>query len=148
MSGLTGEPQPTDGEEIERLMIEMYETVSGRIRASVAMGKLTPDNFQVMLLKVVEVVEDFSQRLPAHISGVEKRDIAIQVTQRVIDDLHEHGHIDDEAYGWLKLSITFMAPALFSGLKALYKEVHGLVVDIADNGCNGCFGRNFGSKRK
>lgn len=145
---IPAEPVDTEADQIEQMLIDMYEIVSHRIRASVALGKLTPDNFQVMILKVVEVVEDFSSKSDLELTGVEKRDIAIRVTQKVVDDLHAHGHIDEEMYGWFSLSLMLMGPALFSGMKAVYKIVHGVVVDVSDNGCKGCFGRNFGSKGK
>lgn len=138
-SGLSG---TTEADQIQLLITEAYETVVKRIRTSIALGKLTPDNFQVMLLKVVETVEGLQQTLPAELSGIEKREIATQITEKVLEDLHAHGQIDDETYGWLKLSVSFLAPALFSGMKEIYKKLHGMVVDIHQNGCEGCVKRN------
>ena len=153
MDGLTGEEEQKiiheidHAEEIEKQLNDLFDVVSKRIRLSISAGKLTSDSFQVILLKIVETVQEFSDKLPTHISGVEKRNIATSLTERIIDNLHEHGQIDDDIYGWLKLSLTFLAPVLFNGIKAIYHQIHDVAEDISDNGCHGCFRRNFRNKK-
>lgn len=142
MSGLTGEPEIDHAKEIETKLQELYDTLSNRIRVIIADQKLTPDNFQIIMMKIVETIQDFSSRLPVKLTGDEKRNIATSFACRILDDLHEHGQIDEEVYAWIKLSVVFTGPILFNGLKALWRQIHHVYTDIETNGCNGCVGRN------
>ena len=137
-----------NGKLIDATIEDLFEVVSNKIRLSIANGKLSPDNFQTILLKVVETIEDLSAHQVSSLSGTEKRAIAVNVTRMVIEDLHEHGHIDDEVYGWLSLGITFLAPTLFSGMKALYTKMQDVAEDIGENGTSGCCRRNFFNKKQ
>lgn len=147
IDGVSGPAETvTEGENLEEMIQELYLVVSKKIRISVANQKLTPDNFQVILLKVVETLEEIPAI--ASLSGTEKRTIATNLTSLIIDDLHEHGQIDDETYGWMKLGLTFLAPVIFQGAKAAWHKIHDVVEDIQEKGCSGCCGRNFFSRKK
>lgn len=139
---------PTEAENLDAEIRELYEVVSKKIRLSVANQKLTPDSFQTILLKVVESVEEFSSTQVTKLSGTEKRTIATNLTGMIIDDLHAHGQIDDETYGWMKLGLTFLAPVIFQGAKVAWDKLQDVVSDIQEKGCSGCFGRNCFGKKK
>ena len=142
------EQQPTEAEQLDAEIQELYKVVSHKIRISVANQKLTPDSFQTILLKVVETVEEFNSTQIHRLSGTEKRTIATNLTGMIIDDLHEHGQIDDETYGWMKLGLTFLAPIIFQGAKAAWNKLQDVVEDIQEKGCSGCFRRNCFGKQK
>ena len=156
-AGPTGIEPPTDviepviaetvAENLDAEIKELYQVVSEKIRLSVADQNLTPDSFQAILLKVVESVEEFSSAQVSKLTGTEKRTIATNLTGMIIDDLHEHGQIDDETYGWMKLGLTFLAPVIFQGAKAAWNKLQDIVEDVQEKGCSGCFGRNFCKKR-
>ena len=86
--------------------------------------------------------EELSSSQSPKLTGSEKRSIAINITKLIIEDLHEHGQIDEEVYGWMNLGLTFLAPALFSGIKALFSKIQDVAEDIEENGGKGCFYRN------
>ena len=138
----------TVAESLDDEIQELYQVVSKKIRISIANQKLTPDSFQAILLKVVETVEEFSSAQVSNLSGTEKRTIATNLTSLIIDDLHAHGQIDDEMYGWMKLGLTFLAPVIFQGAKAAWEKLQDVVEDIQDKGCSGCCARNFFSRKK
>lgn len=156
MDGLTGEEQQDtfdhgfvhDQEEAEQRLKELYDVVSGKIRLIIADGRLTPATVRPLLLIVTETVQDFSDGLEVKLEGSEKRALAINVTNHVLADLHSNGQLDDETYEWIQLGMTFFGPALFDGLKSLYRQIHAVASDVAEHGCTGCFKRNFFSKRK
>lgn len=129
-----------DGKNVDEQLKSLFETVIKKVRLSVSNGKLTPDSFQTILLKVVETVEELGTS--PKLSGTEKRAIAINITRLVIDDLHQNGQMDDETYGWMSLGLTFLAPALFSGIKALFSKLQDVAEDISEKGMKGCFTRN------
>ena len=125
---------------------ELYKVVLTKIRLSISSGNFTPDSLQVILTKVVETIQEFAETLPFKLSGEEKRTIALNLTQLIIDDLHNNGQLDNETYGWLKLSITFMSPVLFTAIKMIWKKGQEISQDIKQNGYKGCFGRNICKK--
>ena len=124
-------------------MQELYKVVSQKIRLVVADQKITPDNFQVILVKVVDTVEALSSGSISKLPGDEKRAIALNLTRLLMKDLHEHGQIDDETYQWMVLGVTFLAPMLFKAAKDIWKKVNEVVDDVQDNGVSGCCARNF-----
>ncbi len=155
MSGLTGPDQEDtfdhgfvhDHQEAEERLKELYDVISSKIRLIIADGRLTPATVRPLLLIVTETVQDFSDGLEVKLEGSEKRALAINVTNHVLEDLHANGQLDDETYEWIQLGMTFFGPAVFDGMKAIYNQIHGVASDISEHGCRGCFGRNFGRKR-
>ena len=136
-----------NGKVVDEELKILFETVIKKIRLSIANGKITPDSFQTILLKVVETIEELSTNQYKNLSGVEKRAIAINITKLVIEDLHDHGQIDEDVYGWMNLGLTFLAPALFSGIKALFTKLQDVGEDINEQGFQGCFYRNCFRKK-
>ena len=122
---------------------ELYDLVSKKIRLSVANNQFTAESLEVILAKIVETLEDISLAGGKHLTGIEKRNIGINILRMVITDLHNAGQIDDETYSSFNIILTYAAPALFYAAKEAWKKLNEVSSDIAQKGCSGCFKRNF-----
>lgn len=141
--------QPQEGQEgqegtVEQLneeLEELYKVISGKIRLSVANNHFTSESLEVILSKIVETIEEFQAGRPVKLTGVEKRTIGMNLLRMIIDDLHDHGQINDELYSYFKLGLVFVAPTLFYAAKEAWKKINEIHADVQANGCRGCFGR-------
>jgi hypothetical protein len=135
---------PHQDEEFQKL----YGLVSKKVRQIIQNGRLTPDLIRPLLLIIVREIEDYKEGQYAFIDGATKKAYAMAITRRVFEDLHKSKQIDDETYEWVMLSLEFFGGALFDGIKAIYNSIVDVAVDISENGCGGCFGRNCKPKPK
>ena len=132
-----------DTETINEELKELYDTVSKKIRLAVANNQFTAESLEVILSKIVETLEEVSEAGAKHLTGIEKRNIGINILRMIIDDLHKGGQIDDETYASFKLILTYAALALFYAAKEVWKKINQISDDVAVNGCSGCFRRNI-----
>jgi len=121
---------------------ELYETVSEKIRLAVAHNQFTPEILEIILAKIVETLEEISKAGAKNLTGIEKRNIGINLLRLVMKDLHEAGQIDDQTYSYFNLSISYAAPLMFYAAKEAWKKLNEISDDIAQKGCAGCFSRN------
>ena len=121
---------------------ELYELVSKKIRLAVANNHFTAESLEVILSKIVETLEEVSEAGGKHLTGIEKRNIGINILRMIIEDLHKEGQINDELYSYFNVGLTYVAPALFYAAKETWKKIQEVGDDIGKNGCRGCFGRN------
>lgn len=138
----------TSATEINQELADMYKVVSGKIRLSVSEQQLTVESFETILVKVVETIEELSQKSVTKLTGTEKRGIAINLTRLVIEDLHKNGQINDDVYAGMNIAITFVAPLVFSAAKAIWTKLQVVQTDIDQHGRAGCCKRNFSLKSK
>jgi hypothetical protein len=144
----TLETSGTSATEINQELADMYKVVSGKIRLCVSDHQLTAESFETILIKIVETIEELSQKSAIKLTGTEKRGIAINLTRLVIDDLHKNGQINDEVYAGMNVAITLVAPLIFSAAKAIWTKLQVVQADIAEHGRAGCCKRNFFNKQK
>ncbi len=140
--GITG---MSNTEIVNQELQELYDVVSEKISLSVATGEFTIESFELILSKVVETIEDLNEAKALNLTGVEKRNIGINVVRMVLKDLNAKGQISDSLYSSLNMTLTYVAPALFYVAKESYKQLMAISDDISKNGCSGCFSRNCGS---
>ena len=132
-----------DTHAINEELQELYEIVSKKIRLSVANNQFTAESLEVILSKIVETLQDISLAGGKHLTGIEKRNIGINILRLVMKDLHESGQISDELFSSFNIILTYAAPALFYAAKEAWKKINQVSDDIAQKGCSGCFKRNF-----
>ena len=136
------EVEKADVETINKELKDLYDTVSKKISLAVSNGQFTTESFEVILAKVVETVQEMSDARAVKLTGVEKRNIGINLVRMVLDDLHKKGQITDEVYSSFNLALTYVAPVLFYAAKEAWKKLQEIQVDIEKNGCSGCLSRN------
>ena len=121
---------------------ELYELVSKKIRLAVANNHFTAESLEVILSKIVETLEEVSEAGGKHLTGIEKRNIGINILRMIIEDLHKEGQINDELYSYFNVGLTYVAPALFYAAKETWKKIQEISDDISQKGLSGCFRRN------
>jgi len=135
-------------EDLEDDLKEIYDLVLKKVSLIVATGKFTAEHLRPLILNIIEIVQEYTANKYAHIDGAQKKAMAINILRHVIVDLHKNRQIDQEQYELILLSLEFFGGALFDLGKAAYKLLVTVVDDVSENGCKGCFGRNFRRKRK
>lgn len=141
------EPVTVDLTEINRFrgavlegdIKELYDKIAHLIRQSIGQQKLSSDHLRPVLLTIVEQVQKYSDLSQIKIEGSAKKALALNLTKHVLTDLHAEGQIPTEAYEYAILGLDFMGSALIDGMKALYRQIHGLYKNIKQHGCSdGC----------
>jgi hypothetical protein len=131
-----------DTTAINSEMQDLYNTISQKIGLAVANGHFTVETFEVILAKVVETIEEFSAARVSKLTGVEKRNLGINLVRMILADLHTRGQISDELFSSFNMALTYVAPALFAAAKIAWTKIQQIDADIAKSGCSGCFKRN------
>jgi hypothetical protein len=130
-------------EVINKELKDLYDVVSEKISLSVANGEFTVESFELILAKVVETIEELSEAKSVPLTGVEKRNIGINLVRMVLKDLNKKGQISDSLYSSLNLTLTYVGPVAFYAAKEGYKKLNEISNYIAENGCSGCYRRNY-----
>lgn len=132
-----------DVESIDKELKDLYDTVYAKINISVANNDFTMESLEVILSKVTETVQEMSDARATKLTGVEKRNIGLNLLKMVLSDLHEKGKISDELYSAFNMTLTYVAPVLFYAAKEAWRKLQEVHQDIERHGCDGCFSRNF-----
>ena len=132
-----------DVETIDEELKDLYHTVYKKISLSVANNEFTMESLEVILSKDTETVQEMSDARATKLTGVEKRNIALNLLKMVLSDLHEKGKIDDELYRAFNMTLTYVAPVLFYAAKEAWRKLQEVHSDIERHGCKNCFSRNF-----
>lgn len=133
-------------EDLEDDLKEIYDLVLKKVSLIVSTGKLTAEHLRPLILNIIEIVQDYTTNKYEHIDGSQKKAMAMNVLRHVIVDLHNNRQINQEQYEMILLSLEFFGGALIDLGKAAYKLLVTVVDDVSENGCKGCFGRNFRRK--
>lgn len=121
----------------------LTEKVVAALVTVVKHGTPTQDLVKPLLLKIIEIVQQFSDGLPQPLAGSDKQKLALAIAEATIEELRKQQVIPQEVADTLLLSVRFAGPALIDGLKALYVKLREVHADIAASGCAGCCKRNF-----
>jgi hypothetical protein len=135
-------------EQLEDDLKEIYDLVYKKVNLIVSSGKFTAEHVRPLVLNVIEVVQNYTTSKYDHIDGSEKKAMALNVIRHVIVDLYKKGQISSDQYELILLSLEFFGGALIDLGKAAYNKLIEIAVDVSDNGCSGCTGRNFRRKNK
>ena len=135
-------PVTADTEVINKELQDLYDTVSEKIGLAVANNQFSIESFEVILSKVVETIQEMSDARATKLTGVEKRNIGINLIRMILNDLHKRGQISDELFSSFNLALTYVAPALFYAAKEAWKKIQEIHTDIERHGMSGCFRRN------
>jgi len=127
---------------INQELKELYDLVSQKIRLAVSNNQFTAESLEVILSKIIETLEEVSEAGGKHLTGLEKRNIGINILRMIIEDLHNQGQITDELYSYFNLGLSYVAPALFYAAKESWKKLQEVHDDIEKHGVSGCFRRN------
>lgn len=130
-------------EDLEDDLKEIYDICSKKISRIVASGKFTADHLRPLILNIIEIVQEYTKGHYDHIDGSEKKAMALNILRHVIVDLHKKGQINNEQYEMILLSLEFFGGALIDLGKLAWKKMIEVSHDVSQNGCNGCFKRNF-----
>jgi hypothetical protein len=128
---------------INKEMQDLYDTISEKIGLAVANGQFTVETFEVILAKVVETIEEFSAARATKLTGVEKRNLGINLVRMILTDLKNRGQISSELYTSFNMALTYVAPAIFAAAKIAWTKLQAINSDIKTRGCRGCLSRNF-----
>ena len=134
-------------EDLEGDLKEIYDLVHVKISLIVATGKFTAQHLRPLILYIIEIVQEYTNNKYAHIDGSQKKAMALNVLRHVIVDLHKNGQINQEQYEMILLSLEFFGGALIDLGKAAFKKLIEVVDDVSENGCAGCWRRNFRRRR-
>lgn len=135
-----------ENEDLEGDLKEIYDLVKIKVKQLVATGKLTSDHVRPLVLNIVEIVQEYTDNKYDHIDGAQKKAIALNVLRHVIVDLYNNKQLTQDNYELIMLSLEFFGSALIDLGKQAYKLLVNVVEDVAENGCAGCFKRNFGRR--
>ena len=141
------ESVPSETDDLEDDLKDIYGLIQIKIRQIVSTGKLTPEHIRPLLLDLIEIVQEYTNNKYDHIDGAKKKAMAMNILRYVFKDLHAKGQIDQESYEWLMLSLEFFGPALIDLAKQAWKLLVDTSIDISENGCSGCCSRNCLPKR-
>ena len=136
-------PPGADVDKMNAELQELYKTLSDKIALSVANGHFSAETFQIILSKVVETIEEFSEAGAKNLTGLEKRNLAINLMKMVLNDLHTRGQLNDELFAAFNTMLVYGAPVLFAAAKAAWTKLQSIEQDVEAHGCKGCFKRNF-----
>lgn len=110
--------------------------------------KLSANLFRPLLIKLIRVIQDYTENKYGHLEGSQKKEIALSVLDYIIKDLKRDGKISDEVADSVLIGLELMGPAIIDFAAAFVKKILSVAEDISDNGCNGCWSRNFKNKNK
>lgn len=137
-SGATG----ADTAAIKQELQALYATLEEKISLAVAGQQFTLDTFETIVFKVVETIEELSASNVAKLTSAEKRNLALNLVQMVLADLHTKGKLSDSLYSSLNITLTFIAPTIFTAAAEAYSKLQKVEADVEKNGLKGCFKRN------
>ena len=127
---------------INKEMQDLYNVISEKIGLAVANGQFTVETFEVILAKVVETIEEFSAARATKLTGVEKRNLGINLVRMILTDLKNRGQISEELYTSFNMALTYVAPAIFAAAKIAWTKLQAINADIKVKGMRGCLSRN------
>lgn len=132
-----------DVESIDKELKDLYDTVYAKINLSIVNNDFTMESIEVILSKVTETVQEMSDARATKLTGVEKRNVGLNLLKMVLSDLHEKGKISDELYSAFNMTLTYVAPVLFYAAKEAWRKLQEVHQDIERHGMRGCYSRNF-----
>jgi len=142
------DPRVTEMIELQGNMKELYDQVSGQVNALVSTGKFNTAQLTPLLLSIIGTVQNYADNKYPHITGADKKTIALNLLNEVIKDLYNQGKITQDEYNLIKMSIDVFGGPLIDLAKAAWKKTQAVADDLIDNGCSGCLRRNFSRKDK
>ena len=128
--------------EKEDKIEQLFSKVFDKIEISIKNKKLTSEQIRPIALDIVDVVQDYSQNQEKKIDGSKKRSIAMTLLRMTLEKLKQNGTVDSEVCEKILLGVEIFGPALFDGMKKIWKELQEIHEDIQQNGCSGCCKRN------
>jgi len=125
----------------------LYNEVNAAVNAIIFTGKLDSSKITPLMIRIIGIVQRYAEDKYTHITGADKKTIALNILNKVIKDLHEQGKISQDDYQLIILSLDFFGGPLIDLAKAAWTKTEAVISDLGTNGCNGCFSRNFSSKK-
>ena len=125
----------------------VYDEVKPLVDELVAGRQLTATMVRPLIIKIIQVIEKVTGDKYDHIDGAQKREIALSVINHIIVDLQHSGNIDRSVADGVLMGLEFLGPSIIDFAAAFVKKIFDVVDDVADNGCQGCFSRNFRRKK-
>lgn len=142
------DPRVTEMIELQGNIKQLYDEVSVVITTLVSSGKFDSSQVMPMMLSIIGIVQSYADNKYPHITGPDKKTIALNLLNHVITDLYNQGKITQEEYQIISAGLNFFGGPLIDLAKAAWKKTEAVVDDIAASGCKGCFQRNFSRKDK
>jgi hypothetical protein len=134
-------------DELENDLQEIYDLLDGKVSQIITNSNFTPDHLTPLILNLIEVVQNYTSGKYENINGAKKKEIALNVLRHVITDFYIDGKISKNDYDTIMIGLEFFGDALIDLGKAAWKGLFKVVEDVSENGCRGCWGRNFFKKR-
>ncbi len=133
--------------DLESELKEIYDLLNANVNQIITNGNFTPDHLRPLILNLIEVVQNYTSGKYEHIDGTKKKEMALKVLRHVITGFYNDGKISKDDYDTIMIGLEFFGGALIDLGKAAWKGLAKVAEDISENGCHGCWGRNFFKKR-
>ena len=125
----------------------LYNEVNAAVNAIIFTGKLDSGKITPLMICIIGIVQRYAEDKYTHITGADKKTIALNILNKVIKDLYEQGKISQDDYQLIILSLDFFGGPLIDLAKAAWTKAEAVIDDIQENGLKNCCGRNFFSKK-
>lgn len=125
----------------------LYNEVNAAVNAIIFTGKLDSSKITPLMICIIGIVQRYAEDKYTHITGADKKTIALNILNKVIKDLHEQGKISQDDYQLIILSLDFFGGPLIDLAKAAWTKTEAVINDLGTNGFSGCCSRNFSSKK-
>lgn len=142
------DPRVSEMIELQGNIKELYDEVSTQVSSIVSSGKFNNAQIAPLLLSIIGIVQSYADNKYPHITGSDKKTIALDLLNRVITDLYNQGKITQDEYQLIKVSIEVFGGPLIDLAKAAWKKAEAVMDDLVDNGISGCCRRNFSRRDK
>lgn len=134
-------------ENLPKELKELHDLLYGKIKAMVA-GQFIDGKGDLLFIKhlievSMEVVEKFRDANGQPWTGLEKRSHALALIKYVITNLQADGKIQDEFADNLLMGLDLFGGVIMDVAVDAIHKVFDIGQDIQENGCRGCFTRNF-----
>lgn len=143
-SGATGADMNAINQDIQTL----YNNLSQKISLIVSGQHFDFQTFEVILGYVIETVQEVHSAGGQQMTEAEKRSIGLSLIKMVLGTLQSNNKISQSTYNSLLEAVDFFGPLLFNAAFDAWAKAHSVEEDIAQNGCKGCFTRNFRTPKK
>lgn len=124
----------------------IYQQIEPFITELIGTRQFSSDMILPLISQLIRIIETFSNTQVPVLSGPTKQQIALNVLTTIITQLATSGKITANLSDVLISALSLFGPALIDFAAAAVKKVFDVADDIEDNGCKGCFTRNFKSK--
>lgn len=129
--------------ELQGNIKQLYDEVSVVITSLVSSGKFDSSQVMPMMISIIGIVQSYAENRYPHITGPDKKTIALNLLNHVITDLYNQGKITQEEYKIISAGLNFFGGPLIDLAKAAWKKAEDVVDDVIDNGVKNCCRRNF-----